>query len=139
MGIGGRNKTIRVNSCDSWRLFRLLPQILHRPPSSRFIYRARKEFRPRITRIRANRRSCLGEESFNNKYGANYAAVCDCSNKDRDVMLTFYDFPAEHWSHLRTTKAIESTSATIRRRHRRTKVSGTRRASLTMMLSPARS
>ena len=47
-------------------------------------------------------------------------------------MLAFYDFPAEHWSHLRTTNPIESTFATIRLRHRRTKGCGTRRTSLTM-------
>jgi len=47
--------------------------------------------------------------------------------------LTFYDFPAEHWKHLRTTNPIESTFSTIRLRHRRTKGSGTRRTSLAMM------
>jgi transposase-like protein len=47
--------------------------------------------------------------------------------------LTFYGFPAEHWLHLRTTNPIESTFATIRLRHRRTKGNGTRRTSLAMM------
>jgi len=55
------------------------------------------------------------------------------------VLLSFYDFPAEHWVHLRTTNPIESTFATIRLRHRRTKGSGTRRASLTMMFKLAQS
>ena len=54
-------------------------------------------------------------------------------------MVTFYDFPAEHWSHLRTTNPIESTFATIRLRHRRTKGCGTRLASLTMMFKLAQS
>ena len=53
------------------------------------------------------------------------------------MLLTFYDFPAEHWSHLRTTNPIESTFATIRLRHRRTKGSCTLRASLTMMFKLA--
>ena len=53
------------------------------------------------------------------------------------MLLTFYDFPAEHWGHLRTTNPIESTFATIRLRHRRTKGNGTRRASLTMMFKLA--
>ena len=57
--------------------------------------------------------------------------------KDREELLTFYDFPAEHWIHLRTTNPIESTFATIRLRHRRTKGSGTRNASLTMMFKLA--
>jgi putative transposase len=47
--------------------------------------------------------------------------------------LTFYDFPAEHWVHLRTTNPIESTFATVRLRTKRTKGSGTRTACLTMV------
>jgi transposase-like protein len=72
-------------------------------------------------------------DHFLEKYGSKYAAACECLKKDRDVLLTFYDFPAEHWAHLRTTNPIESTFATIRLRHRRTKGSGTRRTSLAMM------
>jgi transposase-like protein len=49
------------------------------------------------------------------------------------VLLTFYDFPAEHWIHLRTTNPIESTFATVRLRHRRTKGNGSRLACLTMV------
>ncbi len=76
-------------------------------------------------------------QAFLEKYQAKYAAACACLEKDRDVLLTFYDFPAEHWKHLRTTNPIESTFATIRLRHRRTKGSGTRRASLAMMFKLA--
>ena len=72
-------------------------------------------------------------DTFLEKYSSKYPAACECLEKDRDVLLTFYDFPAEHWKHLRTTNPIESTFATIRLRHRRTKGSGTRRATLTMM------
>ena len=71
------------------------------------------------------------------KYEAKYPAACECLKKDRDVLLSFYDFPAEHWGHLRTTNPIESTFATIRLRHRRTKGNGTRKASLTMMFKLA--
>lgn len=78
-------------------------------------------------------------DNFLEKYGAKYAAASECLSKDRDVLLTFYDFPAEHWSHLRTTNPIESTFATIRLRHRKTKGSGTRRASLAMMFKLAQS
>jgi len=53
--------------------------------------------------------------------------------KDRDVLLTFYDFPAEHWIHLRTTNPIESTFATVRLRTKRTKGTGTRTACLSMV------
>jgi putative transposase len=68
-----------------------------------------------------------------------YEGACNCLSKDRDVLLAFYDFPAEHWGHLRTTNPIESTFSTIRLRHRRTKGSGSRRASLTMMFKLAQS
>ncbi len=78
-------------------------------------------------------------DHFLEKYAAKYAAAGECLRKDRDVLLTFYDFPAEHWRHLRTTNPIESTFATIRLRHRKTKGSGTRRASLAMMFKLARS
>jgi transposase-like protein len=76
---------------------------------------------------------------FLEKYQAKYQAACDCLQKDRDVLLTFYNFPAQHWPHLRTTNPIESTFATIRLRHRRTKGSGTRRTSLAMMFKLAQS
>jgi putative transposase len=86
-------------------------------------------------------RQAAGEafDHFLEKYSPKYAAACECLRKDRDVLLTFYDFPAEHWKHLRTTNPIESTFATIRLRHRRTKGNGTRRASLTMMFKLAHS
>ena len=60
-------------------------------------------------------------------YEAKYPKATECLSKDRDVLLTFYDFPAEHWIHLRTTNPIESTFATVRLRHRRTKGNGRRR------------
>jgi transposase-like protein len=66
-------------------------------------------------------------------YQAKYDKATACLAKDRDVLLTFYDFPAEHWRHLRTTNPIESTFATVRLRHRRTKGNGTRSACLSMV------
>ena len=57
----------------------------------------------------------------------------ECLTKDRDVLLTFYDFPAEHWAHLRTTNPIESTFATVRLRTDKTKGCGSRMACLTMV------
>jgi len=66
-------------------------------------------------------------------YQAQYPKASECLAKDREVLLTFYDFPAEHWIHLRTTNPIESTFATVRLRHRRTKGSGSRVACLTMV------
>ena len=68
-------------------------------------------------------------ESFRGKYPAAVA----CLEKDREVLLTFYDFPAEHWIHLRTSNPIESTFATVRLRTNKTKGCGSRIACLTMV------
>ena len=58
-------------------------------------------------------------------------------NWDREVLPTFYGFPAEHWVHLRTTNLIGSSFAIIRMRHRRTKGSGTLRIGLAMVFKLA--
>ena len=58
---------------------------------------------------------------FAEKYRAKYGRAVECLAKDRDALLAFYDFPAEHWDHLRTTDPIESVFATVRHRTVRTK------------------
>ncbi len=55
-------------------------------------------------------------DAFIAEYGAKYPKAIECLEKDKEVLLTFYDFPAEHWVHLRTTNPIESTFATVRNR-----------------------
>ena len=60
-------------------------------------------------------------ETFAEKYAAKYAKAAACLLKDREALLTFYDFPAEHWDHLRTSNPIESVFATVRLRTVRTK------------------
>ncbi len=60
-------------------------------------------------------------DHFAAKYGAKYERAVDCLVKDRDALLAFYDFPAEHWRHIRTTNPIESTFATVRHRTKRSK------------------
>ena len=70
---------------------------------------------------------------FVRTYEAKYSKAVECLKKDRDVLLAFYDFPAEHWIHLRTSNPIESTFATVRLRTKRTKGSGSRTACLTMV------
>ena len=70
---------------------------------------------------------------FVETYQAKYPKAADCLAKDRDVLLTFYDFPAEHWIHIRTTNPIESTFATVRLRSAKTKGCGSRIACLTMV------
>lgn len=58
---------------------------------------------------------------FAEKYAAKYEKAVACLVKDHDALLTFYDFPAEHWDHLRTANPIESVFATVRHRTIRTK------------------
>jgi putative transposase len=70
---------------------------------------------------------------FVKTFEAKYPKATECLAKDRTELLTFYDFPAEHWLHLRTTNVIESVFATVRLRTEKTKGSGTRVACLTMV------
>jgi putative transposase len=70
---------------------------------------------------------------FVKTYEAKYPKAVECLVKDRGLLLTFYDFPAEHWRHIRTTNPIESTFATVRLRTVKTKGSGSRMACLTMV------
>jgi len=72
-------------------------------------------------------------ELFVVTYETKYAKATDCLRKDREELLVFYDFPALHWVHLRTTNPIESTFATVRLRTSKTKGSGSRSACLTMV------
>lgn len=72
-------------------------------------------------------------DAFVEMFEPKYPKAVECLKKDRDVLLTFYDFPAEHWMHIRTTNPIESTFATVRLRHRKTKGSGSRKACLAMV------
>jgi len=70
---------------------------------------------------------------FSEAYGAKYPKAVECLEKDREDLLTFYDFPAEHWTHLRTTNPIESTFATVRLRTTKTRGCLTRDTMLTMV------
>jgi len=66
---------------------------------------------------------------FENKY----PKAVGCLTKDKEDLFTFYDFPASHWIHIRTTNPIESTFATVRLRTKKTKGCGSRIATLTMV------
>jgi len=72
------------------------------------------------------------------EYDAKYPKATDCLRKDEDVLFTFYDFPAEHWMHIRTTNPIESAFATVRHRTRQTKGCGSRQATLMMVFKLAK-
>jgi len=71
--------------------------------------------------------------SFLTLHSKKFPEACECLSKDKDVLFTFYDFPAGHWIHIRTTNPIESTFATVRLRTEKTKGCGTRLATLTMV------
>jgi putative transposase len=72
-------------------------------------------------------------EAFRKLYEAKYPKACECLQKDQEQLFTFYDYPAEHWVHIRTTNPIESTFATVRHRMRQTKGCGSRVATLAMV------
>ena len=77
-------------------------------------------------------------DRFVEVYGSKWPRAAACLEKDRAELLAFYDFPAEHWGHLRTSNPIESTFATVRLRTYRTKGPGNREAGLAMAFKLAR-
>jgi len=78
-------------------------------------------------------------DTFAEIYGTKYDKAVECLTKDRDVLLAFYDFPAEHWMHLRTTNPIESTFATVRHRTTRSKGCLSNKTALAMTFKLAQS
>jgi putative transposase len=84
--------------------------------------------------LSATRKAALETyDQFIASYQAKFPKATACLQKDKEWLFTFYDFPAQHWSHLRTTNPIESTFATVRLRTQRTKGCGSRIATLTMV------
>ena len=69
---------------------------------------------------------------FSQEFAARYPKAVETLVKDQDRLLTFFDFPAEHWLHLRTTNAIESTFSTVKARTKQTRGAGSRKAGLAM-------
>ena len=76
-------------------------------------------------------------DQFVTTYHAKYPKASDCLQKDRTPLLAFYDFPADHWVHLRTTNPIESTFATIRHRTKRVKGAFSQQTLMAMMFKLA--
>jgi transposase-like protein len=70
---------------------------------------------------------------FETVFGAKYPKAVECLLKDENVLLTFYDFPAEHWASLKTTNPIESMFATVKHRTYKSKGCGSRETYLTMV------
>jgi putative transposase len=75
--------------------------------------------------------------AFVETWGVKYDKAVDCLTKDRDALLAFYDFPAEHWKHLRTTNVIESSFATVRHRTVRSKGCLSNKTALAMIFKLA--
>lgn len=71
-------------------------------------------------------------ESCISRFEAKYPKAMECLAKDKEAMLSFYDYPAEHWTHIRTTNPIESVFATVRLRTTKTKNCGSRKTTLAM-------
>jgi transposase-like protein len=101
----------------------VLPKRLHRTAKT-----ALHEIYEAETRADAND----AVDDFARQFGDKYPKAVAKLTKDRDVLLTFYDFPAAHWVHLRTTNPIESPFATVKARTRVTKGAGSRRRGLVM-------
>jgi putative transposase len=76
-------------------------------------------------------------DAFVDTWGIKYDKAAECLIKDRDVLLAFYDFPAEHWKHLRTTNVIESSFATVRHRTVRSKGCLSNKTALAMIFKLA--
>jgi putative transposase len=78
-------------------------------------------------------------DHFLSTYQTKYAKAAECLAKDRDHLLTFYDFPAEHWRHIRTSNPIESTFATVRLRTAKTRGCVSRAGILAMVFKLSKS
>jgi transposase-like protein len=76
-------------------------------------------------------------DAFVETWGVKYDKAVECLIKDRDALLSFYDFPAEHWKHLRTTNVIESSFATVRHRTVRSKGCLSNKTALAMIFKLA--
>lgn len=76
---------------------------------------------------------CLAQmKLFEQEYSAKYPKAVECLIKDKDTLTTHFDFPAEHWVHIRSTNPIESTFSTVKLRTGVTKGAGSRSAGLAM-------
>jgi transposase-like protein len=84
------------------------------------------------TRIRASRSVSADDSRARSAYAAKFPKAVTKITDDMDELLAFYDYPCEHWVHLRTTNPIESTFATVRHRTKITKGPGSRAAGLAM-------
>src|SRR5829696_450853 len=105
--------------------------VLDRMPKN--VHRRAKAAIHEITQAEGRTEARPALKAFSEEFGVKWPKPTAKIEDDEEALLAFYDFPAEHWAHLRTTNPIESTFATVRLRHRRTKGNGSRTACLTMV------
>ncbi|MCP4393908.1 MAG: IS256 family transposase, partial [Alphaproteobacteria bacterium] len=86
-----------------------------------------------IYRAPAKEEAIEAYDLFVKTFEAKYPRAVDCLIKNQDELFSFYDFPAEHWTHIRTTNAIESTFATVRLRTNKTRGHGNAQTTLAMV------
>jgi transposase-like protein len=110
--------------------------VLNAPPKS--VHGKAKQDLHAIYEAENRREAEAALDRFVTKYGPKYDKAAACLAKDREALLAFYDFPAEHWKHVRTTNPIESTFATVRLRTDRTKGCLSRRTALAMVYKLAK-
>jgi putative transposase len=96
------------------------------------LHRTAKAALHEIYEAETRRDAEAGIDAFVGQFGDKYPKAVDKLVKDRETLLTFYDYPAAHWTHLRTVNPIESTFATVRLRTKVTKGAGSRRRGLVM-------
>ncbi len=109
--------------------------VLNKVPKS--VQPKMKEALHEIWQAETRKAATAAFDLFISTFETKYAKATACLEKDRDELLAFFDFPAEHWKHLRTTNPIESTFTTVRLRTTRTKGAGSRAACLAMVFKLA--
>ena len=105
--------------------------VLNRLPKS--LHATAKRYIQEIWMAESRQQAEKAMTVFEVRYGAKYPKAVECLLADRDALLAFYDFPAVHWHHIRTTNPIESTFSTVRLRTKKTRNCGSRTTILTMV------
>ena len=102
-----------------WSVVHKTANVLNKLPKS--LHGKAKRALQEIWMAETKKEAVAALDTFADSYAPKYAKAVECLIKDRDALLAFYDFPAEHWKHLRSTNPIESTFATVRHRTIRSK------------------
>ena len=123
---------------NSWEFVSQIPWVIHKTGNvldklPKKLQRQAKEMLHEIYFAPDRKEAEKQMKKFVNTFDDKYPKATRCLVKDKEVLLTFYDFPARHFQHIRTTNPIESTFATIRLRTKRMRNCGNRETNLTML------